>query len=93
MEFIHNYVIIKIRGCFLCKLYRVEALNTDEQMVQRIRLMASDMKAAKIQILHDKPKRIRALLQDFFPMRDKKQSGPLIPTNKPLVVEGNSVTA
>lgn len=88
MEFIHNDVIVIVWTGDLRQLHGVKTLNTNKQVVQRLRSVIPYMQLTKVHILQDIPERVPALLQDFFPMGDKKKLCSRMACPESLVVEG-----
>lgn len=71
-----NEIIVVLVRDMLREIFRLEALDGSEELVDGFRMiLTSDEKAAEGRISHDAAEGRKALLQQLFPVRNEKKSG------------------
>ena len=77
VEFVDdNEIIVVLVRDMLREIFRLEALDGSEELVDGFRMiLTSDEKAAEGRISHDAAEGRKALLQQLFPVRNEKKSG------------------
>lgn len=77
VEFVDdNEIIVVLVRDMLREIFRLEALDGSEELVDSFRMiLTSDEKAAEGRISHDAAEGRKALLQQLFPVRNEKKSG------------------
>ena len=62
VELVHDDIVIEIRQGFRGEILRVEGLNRHEQIINAVRLVATDKHFAEVSILEYRTEGIKALL-------------------------------